>query len=167
MNAAKLAVLLKTLRESHCRSLPGTWKRGKTTHHTINETGYHVAEFRHADDAAFCDLAHNNLIALLDATHQLLNDNLKLKTALANVMAPVENDEDPAETAYWNFDSGRNNPSRTERDVFKAQVRGLMSGLLALRAARCGCASCLEDKKNYGYALNGAECQDSPPATSR
>lgn len=43
---------------------------GIRTHHTVTETGYRIAEFHHADDANFCDVAHGlmpQVIAALEA----------------------------------------------------------------------------------------------------
>lgn len=57
-----LAAIIHDLRESHARTSPGTWGKGATTHETVSRSEgrepYKVAEFRHANDAQFCDLAH-------------------------------------------------------------------------------------------------------------
>jgi hypothetical protein len=57
-----LAAIIRDMRESHARTSPGTWGKGATTHETVSRTEgrepYKVAEFRHANDAEFCDLAH-------------------------------------------------------------------------------------------------------------
>jgi hypothetical protein len=57
-----LAAIIHDLRESHARTSPGAWGKGATTHETVSRTEgrepYKVAEFRHANDAQFCDLAH-------------------------------------------------------------------------------------------------------------
>lgn len=54
--------ILSDLKESWKRTTPGSWGKGETTHKTVSRNEfkeeYHVAEFRHADDAQFCDLAH-------------------------------------------------------------------------------------------------------------
>ncbi len=53
----------------------GTWMKGQTTHHTMSrEDGradYHIASFRHADDAAFVDFAHNHGPALIAELRRL------------------------------------------------------------------------------------------------
>ena len=57
-----LAAIIHDLRESHARTSPGAWGKGATTHETVSRSEgrepYKVAEFRHANDAQFCDLAH-------------------------------------------------------------------------------------------------------------
>lgn len=57
-----LAAIIRDLRESHARTSPGAWGKGATTHETVSRSEgrepYKVAEFRHANDAQFCDLAH-------------------------------------------------------------------------------------------------------------
>ena len=57
-----LAAIIHDLRESYARTSPGTWGKGATTHETVSRAEgrepYKVAEFRHANDAQFCDLAH-------------------------------------------------------------------------------------------------------------
>lgn len=54
------------LRKAHKHTSGLKWQKGLTTHHTVTETGYRVAEFHHADDAHFCDAAHE-LVPLLCA----------------------------------------------------------------------------------------------------
>lgn len=57
-----IEAVLSDLRESHARTTFGHWGKGDTTHETVSRGGRHkeykIAEFRHADDATFCDLAH-------------------------------------------------------------------------------------------------------------
>lgn len=49
----------------------GTWGKGETSHETVsrneNQVDYHIAKFRHADDATFIDLAHAHMPVLLQA----------------------------------------------------------------------------------------------------
>ena len=52
------ATLLADLKSSFAESTQGEWQKGATTHHTVTETGYKIAEFHHASDAQFCDTAH-------------------------------------------------------------------------------------------------------------
>lgn len=64
-------VLINEFREALKVTTPGNWTQGRTTHHTVSERAgetpyYRIAEFHHANDAAFCDLAHNHLEQLLD-----------------------------------------------------------------------------------------------------
>lgn len=54
--------IVRDLEESHKRTTQGTWQKGDTTHMTVtvlpDGKQYSIADFRHADDAQFCDLAH-------------------------------------------------------------------------------------------------------------
>ena len=68
--------VMHALRASHARTTKGEWGQGDTTHKTVAKRGagepYWVAEFRHAADAQFCDLAHAfvpRLIAEVEAQH--------------------------------------------------------------------------------------------------
>lgn len=53
-----LPPLLADLKGTLAASTNGEWQKGATTHHTVTETGYKIAEFHHASDAQFCDVAH-------------------------------------------------------------------------------------------------------------
>lgn len=63
--------LAQQLQELHKHTTQGTWTRGETSHHIASNKGagkpYKVAEFRHADDAQFCEFVHNNMPAILEA----------------------------------------------------------------------------------------------------
>jgi hypothetical protein len=64
--------LAADLRELHAHSTPGKWQKGATTHETVSKLSeggypYRIAEFRHADDAAFCDAVHEHLPTILAA----------------------------------------------------------------------------------------------------
>ena len=50
--------LIAELEESYRHSTKGGWTKGNTTHHTVTKTNYPIAEFHHASDAQFCDVAH-------------------------------------------------------------------------------------------------------------
>lgn len=50
--------LADALHEAFAGSTKGTWKKGATTHHTVTDGWYKIAEFHHAADAQFCDTAH-------------------------------------------------------------------------------------------------------------
>jgi hypothetical protein len=70
---------LKVLADAHKHSTQGKWQKGRTTHHTVTETGYLIGEFHHADDAAFCDLAHElvpKLIEQREADEALMREAL-------------------------------------------------------------------------------------------
>lgn len=60
----KIHVKLRALEILHERTTPGEWTRGMTTHHT-KSNGTNVAEFKHSDDAAFCEFAHNDMPEIL------------------------------------------------------------------------------------------------------
>lgn len=80
---ALLTKAVECLRDAHSRSTTGRWIKGKTTHHTVVQgSGYHIAEFHHADDANFVDQAHDFVPVVLDAllaAHKEINE---LKAAL-------------------------------------------------------------------------------------
>lgn len=63
--------VVQDLRGLLSTATPGTWTKGRTTHHTVSERQgekpYPIAEFHHANDAAFCDFAHNFIPQVLDA----------------------------------------------------------------------------------------------------
>lgn len=67
---SQLSLIIQDLRAQHSLATPGMWTRGSTSHQTVSERQghepYHVADFRHANDAAFCDLAHRHVPTLLD-----------------------------------------------------------------------------------------------------
>jgi hypothetical protein len=45
--------------------------RGESTHHTVTQVGYRIAEFHHSSDANFCDQVHNNFPKILEYIRQL------------------------------------------------------------------------------------------------
>ena len=61
--------IIHDLQESHKHTTQGKWQKGDTTHMTVavlpNGKQYSIADFRHADDAQFCDLAHAFVPALI------------------------------------------------------------------------------------------------------
>lgn len=63
--------IIKNLEEAYEDATRGTWQRGETTHETVNEAGYKIAEFRHSRDANFCDQAHNNFLKILQHIRKL------------------------------------------------------------------------------------------------
>ena len=76
-----IEAVMHALRASHARTSKGGWGKGDTTHKTVAKRGagepYWVAEFRHAADAQFCDLAHAfvpRLIAEVEAQHARIAD---------------------------------------------------------------------------------------------
>ena len=97
----KIADITHDLTESHRRATPGTWQEGRTSHETISVVDkgepYRVAEFRHSDDALFCDLAHRFVPRLIKEIqdYQQLGES-KQKTLpmpedfIAEVMALVD-----------------------------------------------------------------------------
>ncbi len=66
-----LRLVIDDLRTSHRLATSGKWTKGSSTHETVSiqpeREPYHIASFRHANDAAFCDAAHLHLPKLLDA----------------------------------------------------------------------------------------------------
>lgn len=84
-----IAAAIAELRASHAATTQGSWGKGKTSHHTASKRGagqpYHVAEFRHADDAQFCDLAHAKVPALCDEVERLQAARDELLAALLKI----------------------------------------------------------------------------------
>ena len=70
-----LSTIVNDLKELHKNTTQGVWTKGLSSHHTVvhvkMDFSYNVAEFRHANDAAFCDAAHNYLPALLEELTRL------------------------------------------------------------------------------------------------
>lgn len=62
--------LLSDIRTLHAQTSRGVWGKGATSHETVarrdGEKPYHIASFRHADDASFIDACHEHLPAILD-----------------------------------------------------------------------------------------------------
>ena len=57
-NILSLPEIIKELETAYIASTPGNWKKGITTHHTVNDYGYPIGEFRHSNDAQFVDVVH-------------------------------------------------------------------------------------------------------------
>jgi hypothetical protein len=68
--------LIRSFKELHERTTKGEWKQGHSSHetvsvHTAKTDAYHVADFRHANDASFVDFVHKHgptLVACLEQT---------------------------------------------------------------------------------------------------
>lgn len=71
VGALSIAEVQVSLRNAYERTTHGRWLPGETSHHTATLGGYHIAEFRHANDATFCDLAHAFVPMLLDEIERL------------------------------------------------------------------------------------------------
>lgn len=82
-----LAAIIHDLRESHARTSPGAWGKGATTHETVSRSEgrepYKVAEFRHANDAQFLDLAHVFVPRLLSEIEALQSRVQELEASQA------------------------------------------------------------------------------------
>ena len=85
-----IAAVIEGLRESHATTTQGQWCKGKTTHQTVArcQAGqlYHVAEFRHSDDADFCEQAHASVPKLLEYISEM---EAQLKTIDADDIKPL------------------------------------------------------------------------------
>lgn len=57
--------LIRSFKELHERTTKGEWKQGHSSHETVSvhpakTDAYHVADFRHANDASFVDFVHKH-----------------------------------------------------------------------------------------------------------
>ncbi len=57
--------LIQSFKELHERTTKGEWKQGHSSHETVSvhpakTDAYHVADFRHANDASFVDFVHKH-----------------------------------------------------------------------------------------------------------
>jgi hypothetical protein len=102
-----LAAIIHDLRESHARTSPGAWGKGATTHETVSRTEgrelYKVAEFRHANDAQFCDLAHVFVPRLLSEIEALQSRVQELEASQAQ-RVPLTDEQ--VSLAAHNIDDG-------------------------------------------------------------
>lgn len=82
-----IEAIIHDMRESWARTTHGTWGKGDTTHETVARGGrkkeYKIADFRHADDAQFCDLAHAFTPRLLAEIESLQNRVQELEASQA------------------------------------------------------------------------------------
>lgn len=85
------------LRALHAQTTQGVWGKGRSTHESVsrypNAPPYHVADFRHANDASFIDACHEHLPAILDELEALRaatrNQFVAVQTVVPRVdMAP-------------------------------------------------------------------------------
>ena len=88
MTSAVTDELIKDLRALRAQTTQGVWGKGQSTHETVarhpNAPPYHVADFRHANDASFIDACHEHLPAILD--------ELEALRASAKVIEEARND---------------------------------------------------------------------------
>lgn len=112
--SASVAAIVSELRTSHAATTQGNWGKGKTTHHTAakRKAGqpYHVAEFRHADDAQFCDLAHAHVPKLCDEVLRLNAQCLLLEAERDELLAALRG----LDEAYCRAGALLNREERTE-----------------------------------------------------
>ena len=71
MTELHISEIIKGLEMAYEETTRGVWQKGQTTHHTVNQADYHIAEFRHSRDANFCDQAHNNFPKVLEYIRKL------------------------------------------------------------------------------------------------
>lgn len=74
--AEGLTEAVERLADAYKHATGGVWHKGLTTHHTVtdlpNAPRYKIGEFHHADDANFCDVAHEVAPILIAAIEQSL-----------------------------------------------------------------------------------------------
>ena len=110
-----LAAIIRDLRESHARTSPGAWGKGATTHETVSRAEglepYKVAEFRHANDAQFCDLAHvfvPRLLSEIEALQSRVNElEAQLSAICAGGVEPLRKQAVPAALAEQEENQGQ------------------------------------------------------------
>ena len=82
-NEADIDSILYDLQMAYEKSTQGVWGKGDTTHRTVarnkGQPNYEIADFRHADDATFVDLAHAHMPTLLQAFADLKARNATLE----------------------------------------------------------------------------------------
>lgn len=116
-NTAKplTAEILQDLTALHSQTSAGKWTKGTSTHHTVakqeGKEDYHIADFHHASDAAFVDVAHAYLPRLVQEVTRLTGELERLQSAVLNVQ----------KSAAWPFTS--------------SVIRGLLGDALAQTSA--------------------------------
>ena len=100
-----IEAIIHDMRESWARTTHGTWGKGDTTHETVARGGrkkeYKIADFRHADDAQFCDLAHAFTPRLLAEIESLQNRVQELEASQARV--PLTDEEKQNLLKEWSY----------------------------------------------------------------
>ena len=73
------AEVLADLMTLHGRATKGVWAQGTSSHHTVakrdGQEDYHIANFHHADDASFADVAHKYMPLLVARVTELERQN--------------------------------------------------------------------------------------------
>ena len=84
----------KELELFHADATPGKWGKGRTTHETVAEQPdgeqYHVADFRHATDAAFADAAHREAPGIVAHLRRLVTENEDKDSLLRQALETME-----------------------------------------------------------------------------
>lgn len=101
-----IEAVIHDMRESWARTTHGTWGKGDTTHETVARGGrkkeYKIADFRHADDAQFCDLAHAFTPRLLAEIESLQNRVQELEASQAQ-RVPLTDEEKQNLLKEWSY----------------------------------------------------------------
>lgn len=101
-----IEAIIHDMRESWARTTHGTWGKGDTTHETVARGGrkkeYKIADFRHADDAQFCDLAHAFTPRLLAEIESLQNRVQELEASQAQ-RVPLMDEEKQNLLKEWSY----------------------------------------------------------------
>lgn len=90
-------LVAKWARGTKARASPGAWGKGATTHETVSRAEgrepYKIAEFRHANDAQFCDLAHvfvPRLLSEIEAMQSRVQEVEAANTEVEKLKAEVK-----------------------------------------------------------------------------
>ena len=87
--------LLADLKCTLAASTQGEWQKGATTHHTVTETGYKIAEFHHASDALFCDVAHKLMPEIIGTLETQAKRIAELEQAAQAAQAVIDRWDTP------------------------------------------------------------------------
>lgn len=118
---AQARELANSLTENFKASTQGTWGKGASTHETVarnfDQQKYKIADFRHADDAQFCDTAHLLAPKISEVLLALANQVEALTAENANVLRASLYSADLATQAMEDVKA-----LTAERDVLSAVV---------------------------------------------
>lgn len=147
--AEEINAAIHDLRVLHGQTTKGEWQKGKTTHETVSVGGdgkhYHIASFRHADDAAFLDVAHKYILPILDELEQA-----RAALGITKPKAEVLIDDEAIEKRV-SFPNRLETYQQTDmkNNTYPALFPPDLTEKIALEI--------IEEESNMGFSTNGAE----------